>query len=257
MAGFLFEQIIFGPIHSRRLGSSLGVNLLPLDRKYCNFNCIYCECGWTPEKNRAKGFPTARQVSEFLEKKLRSMKNAQLPLDSITFAGNGEPTLHPEFAEVVTHVLRLRDQFYADSLVSVLTNALQLTNKRVAEALLKTDQPILKLDAGSNETFQRINKPRIDISLEKIVDAMLPFKNKAIIQTLFLKGNHKEQIIDNTTEKEIFSWLDHIKRIHPRKVMIYPIARATPEKNLHVVPHDRLETIARQVRALGIEAEVY
>lgn len=257
MAGFLFEEIIFGPIKSRRLGNSLGVNLLPLHVKLCNFNCIYCECGWTPKEKQAKGFPAAEQVKDFLKEKLLSMHSRQEPLDSITFAGNGEPTLHPQFAEIVNHVVGLRDQYYPESLVSVLTNALKLTDQSVVNALLKTDQPILKLDAGTNETFQRINKPRIKISLEEIVEAMLPFQNQAIIQTLFLKGDHKGNDIDNTTEAEVQPWLQHLARIRPRKVMIYPIARATPEKNLNIVPHDQLESIAERVRAMGINAEVF
>ncbi len=257
MSGFLFEQIIFGPIKSRRLGISLGVNLLPTVRKHCTFNCIYCECGWTRTHEVEKGFPPAGQIREALEEKLAGMKKKNSLLDSITFAGNGEPTLHPEFDQVVDITIELRDKYYPDAVVSVLTNASKASEPSVMQALLKTDQPILKLDAGTDETFQLINNPRIKVSLPQIVSSLEAFKGKAIIQTLFVKGIHKGIAIDNSTDEEVDAWLQHLNRIQPRLVMIYPIARSTPEETLEKVPFDRLMEIARKVEALGFEAEVY
>ncbi|MFW5725793.1 MAG: radical SAM protein, partial [Bacteroidota bacterium] len=252
-----FEQIIFGPVKSRRLGISLGVNLLPTAHKHCSFNCVYCECGWTKTHQVKEGFPAADQIGKALEEKLASMKKKDALLDSITFAGNGEPTLHPQFPEVVDIVTKLRTQYYPDALVSVLTNSTMATIPKVALALLKTDRPILKLDAGTEETFKRINKPLVKVSLEEIVEALERFSGKGIIQTLFVKGSHKGQTIDNTTEEEVNAWLEHLKRIRPVMVMIYPIARSTPEENLEVVPFETLNDIASRVEALGIATEVY
>ncbi|TVQ10600.1 MAG: radical SAM protein [Bacteroidetes bacterium] len=257
MSGFLFEQIIFGPIKSRRLGISLGVNLLPTVRKHCTFNCIYCECGWTQTHEIEKGFPVATQIKEALEEKLAGMKKKNALLDSITFAGNGEPTIHPEFPQIVDFTIELRDKYYPDAMVSVLTNASKASDPSIAMALLKTDQPILKLDAGRDETFQTINNPGIDVSLGQILSSLEAFKGKAIIQTLFVKGIHKGRVIDNSTDEEVDAWLEHLKKIEPRLVMIYPIARSTPEETLEKVPFERLMEIARKVEALGFEAEVY
>lgn len=257
MSGFLFEQIIFGPIRSRRLGISLGINLLPTVRKHCTFNCIYCECGWTLTKDVDEGFPVSAQIKQALEEKLKSMKSKEALLDSITFAGNGEPTLHPHFAQIIDDTIELRDTYYPQAKVSVLTNSSRASNPTIAEALLKTDQPILKLDAGTEETFNRINKPLMKTSLEDIVGSLEAFQGKAVIQTLFVKGTHKGEIIDNTTDEEVEAWLGHLKRIKPRLVMIYPIARSTPEENLEVVPFEKLNEIAGRVGALGIETEVY
>jgi wyosine [tRNA(Phe)-imidazoG37] synthetase (radical SAM superfamily) len=257
MSGFLFEQIIFGPVRSRRLGISLGINLLPTVRKHCSFNCVYCECGWTLTREVEEGFPTSDDIRHALEQKLIQMKSRNALLDSITFAGNGEPTLHPHFAQIVDDTVLLRDKYYPNANVSVLTNASRLSNAAIAAALMKTDQPILKLDAGTQSTFDLINKPLIPISLHKIVEALQLFGEKAIIQTLFVKGIHEGTVIDNTTEAEVEAWLGHLAAIRPRMVMIYPIARATPEEDLDVVPDAILQAIAQKVEALGIATEVY
>jgi wyosine [tRNA(Phe)-imidazoG37] synthetase (radical SAM superfamily) len=257
MSGFLFEQIIFGPIRSRRLGISLGVNLLPTARKHCTFNCLYCECGWTQTHLIEEGFPDADQIREALENKLQSMVGKQALLDSITFAGNGEPTIHPQFAQIVDDVVFLRNRYYPEAKVSVLTNASTTADPLIVQALLKTDQPILKLDAGTEETFRRINNPCINISLRKIIESMAPLKGKAIIQTLFVTGTHGGKPIDNTSNEEIDAWLKHLQFIQPSLVMIYPIVRSTPEENLQVVPFDTLNAIAAKVEALGFTAQVY
>lgn len=257
MSGFLFEQVIFGPIKSRRLGISLGVNLLPTIRKHCSFDCIYCECGWTKTHEPDKGFPAAAEIYEALENKLKDMQAKKAMLDSITFAGNGEPTIHPQFARIVGDVVALRNLYFPDALVSVLTNASKAGDPVIMEALLKTDRPILKLDAGSEETFRKINKPHTNISLKEIVGILEKFRDKAIVQTLFVKGTHNGQIIDNTTKHEVEAWLQHIERIRPRSVMIYPIARCTPEESLEKIPFEVLQEIAAKVEQKGIEAEVY
>jgi wyosine [tRNA(Phe)-imidazoG37] synthetase (radical SAM superfamily) len=257
MSGFLFEQIIFGPVRSRRLGISLGVNLLPAMQKHCTFNCIYCECGWTDTNVVAEGFPVAEQIKSALEEKLSVMQRKGALLDSITFAGNGEPTLHPHFAQVIDDTIALRNKYYPEAAVSVLTNASFASDPDIASALLKTDKPILKLDAGTEETFRRINQQLTHTSLAEIVEAIAQFQNKAIIQTLFVQGTHNGMVIDNTTPEELEAWLKHLQRIKPRLVMIYPIARGTPEENLTAVPFEKLSEIARRVEELGFEAEVY
>ncbi len=257
MSTFLFEQIIFGPVKSRRLGISLGINLLPTNRKHCTFNCIYCECGWTQTHEAEEGFPQAHEIKFALENKLVALHSRNALLDSITFAGNGEPTVHPQFAQIVDHAVDLRNQYFPQSKVSVLTNAAKAHLPAIRSALLKTDQPIMKLDAGSQKTFEKINNTRIAVSLRQIVETLESFGNDCIVQTLFVKGIHNGQFIDNSTDEEVGLWLGHIARIKPRLVMIYPIARNTPAEHLQVVPFEVLNHIAEKVFKLGIEAEVF
>ncbi len=256
--GFLFEQIIFGPIKSRRLGISLGVNLLPLNSKHCSFNCLYCECGWTkPEKEACTVYPTREEIREALEKKLEAMKVRKAMLDTITFAGNGEPTLHSDFDGIIDDTIALRDKYYPSARIAVLSNGSMAGKEEVAEALKKVDQNILKLDAGTDETFQKINNPRIRISLDEILKNLEKFKGNLIIQALFVRGTYKGVDFDNTTDKEVNAWLQHLKKLQPSLVMIYPIARATPAEGVQKVPMETLEEIAEKVEALGVKTEVY
>ncbi len=257
MSGFLFEQIIFGPVKSRRLGISLGVNLLPVDKKHCTFNCLYCECGWTQPQNHCVGFPERKEIKKALEEKLRDMQKKKALLDSITFAGNGEPTIHPDFAKITDDTIALRNMYFPQCKISVLTNSTMATLPAIKRALLKIEQPILKLDAGTEETFRILNNPIIDTSLTKIVKALEDFKGKAIIQTLFVKGTYKGIAIDNTSVKEVNAWLQHLKRLKPKLVMIYPIARETPLENLEKIPWEKLNEIAQKVENYGIATEVY
>lgn len=257
MSGFLFEQIIFGPIKSRRLGISLGINLLPTHKKHCTFNCVYCECGWTPPADPIVTFPTRKEIKVALKAKLASMKEKDALLDSITYAGNGEPTIHPHFAGIIDDTIELRDQYYPDAKISVLTNASKLSYPGVAEALMKIEQPILKLDAGTQETFEALNKPRINITLKDILENLRMFKGKAIIQTLFVKGTFDGKRIDNTTEEEVEAWLALIEKLQPSLVMIYPIARATPVDTLEKINQEDLSSIADRVEKLGISTEVF
>lgn len=258
MSGFLFEQIIFGPIRSRRLGISLGINLLPLNKKVCTFNCIYCECGWTPEgAEQETGFPSKEDVVRYLEEKLSSMKEKKAMLTTITFAGNGEPTLHPDFAAIVDNTILLRNKYYPFANIAVLSNASTAGKESVSTALRKIDQSILKLDAGTEESFRQINQPRTRISLKQVLNNLKQFQGKLIIQTLFVRGLVNGKTFDNTTEEEVSQWLQHLKWLKPEVVMIYPIARATPAAGLEKIPQEELMQIAARVEKLGIITEVY
>lgn len=257
MNGFLFEQIVFGPIRSRRLGISLGINLLPQNKKWCTFNCLYCECGWTLPKNTGQAFPEREEVKKEIELRLAAMQAKNAMLDAITFAGNGEPTLHPAFAEIIDDTISLRNKYYPASRIAVLSNASKAGEPKVAGALNKIEQNILKLDAGTEETFRKINNPKSGITLAEILENLQLFKGQMIIQTLFVKGSHQGVEFDNTTDVELEAWLGHIERLQPRLVMIYPIARATPTEDVEKISPDKLLQIAGRVEALGIATEVY
>lgn len=252
----LFETLIFGPVKSRRFGVSLGVNLLPENIKVCTFDCIYCECGWTDLAN-SKRLVSPAIVAQRLEEVLSTRVAEKKPLDSITFSGNGEPTLHPDFATIVELTMALRDKYYPNVVITVLSNATQLHRPEVDSALRKVENNILKLDGGRLATITTINQPKIAYNLDEIVERMASFKENLVIQTLFLRGEINGKVVDNTTKEEVDAWLSLLQKIAPKKVMIYPIDRATPAEHLYVVPKEELEAIAVRVRALGIEAETY
>lgn len=258
MAGFLFDRVVFGPVHSRRLGVSLGVNLLPTGYKYCTFNCIYCECGWTKINGIDKiEFPPAIVVRQYIEKKLGEMQeNNSLP-ETISFAGNGEPTLHPEFSDIIDYTIILRNKFSPNSKIAVLSNSTMLHLPEVVIALKKIELNLLKLDAGTEVTFKLLNNPQVDISLNDIIHNLKLFNSKLIIQTLFVRGDYNGNLIDNTTDEEVKLWLEHLKEIKPERVMIYPIARGTPVQGLEKIRLKELETIAEKVRNIGLKPEVY
>ena len=255
---FLFHDVIFGPLRSRRLGLSLGINLLPLHGKYCSFNCIYCECGWTPPADREIGeLPSRELVASFLEQKLKELSADDYLPDAITYAGNGEPTLHPEFSGIVDDTIRLRNEFSPASKVTVLSNASRIHDTSVFEALLKLDNNILKLDAGREETFRILNNPVEAFDFGRMILGLEKFKGRLIIQTMFLKGLVHGKPVDNTTNEEVEEWIKLLKKIKPASVMIYPIARATPARELEKVSRPEMERIALKVRAAGIEAKVF
>ena len=250
----LFTDIIYGPIRSRRLGISLGVNLLPLHSKLCNFDCIYCECGWNADNRTEKPcFNKREDIRTALESALSKMQSeGELP-DVITFAGNGEPTIHPEFEGIIDDTIALRDKFAPQAKVSVLSNATQLHREGVIRALRKVDNPILKLDSAIDTTAHLINKPCGNYSVERIIEQLSTFGKEFVLQTMFLRGEHNGEIIDNTTESEIMAWLAVVDHLRPRSVMVYSIDRATPCKTLEKVERDELDKIAERVRTLGIE----
>lgn len=256
MATALFDRVIFGPVHSRRLGLSLGVNLLPLDNKLCSFNCIYCECGWNPERPLRPRFNAREEVARALRTKLQQMAEAGTPPDVITFAGNGEPTLHPDFEAIIDDTLALRDELCPGTKISVLSNATAIGRESVRRALLRVDNNILKLDSVLDETVQLIDQPRGDYSVAKTVDRMKAFGGRLIIQTLFLRGRYEGRRVDNTTEEEVSAWLERLREIGPRSVMIYSIDRDTPAQGLEKVPVEELQRIAARVEALGIPCSV-
>ena len=307
----------------------MGVNLLPLNKKACTFNCLYCECGWTGETGGTKGlrdeeteglrdegtfgtagpglsgaegereggrergtegrreglksqrsvlsaargaecdevgdktmgevsgFPGREEVRAELERKLVAMAARNDMITNITFAGNGEPTLHPDFPGIIDDAVALRDKYFPSAGIAVLSNASLVNRQEIVNALLKVDQNILKLDAGTEETFQRINNPRIKITLRQIIENLTRFEGKLIIQSLFVKGTYHNVAFDNTTNGEVTAWLGNLDKIRPQCVMIYPIARETPIEDAEKISMETLQEIAQRVEALGIQTEVY
>lgn len=254
----LFENIVVGPIHSRRLGTSLGVNVLPTQKKYCSFNCIYCECGWNEIDTRVKvGFNSRKDIYSALKKYFTTTDKEEIKkIDSITFSGNGEPTLHPEILGIVEDVIALRDEYCKQAKTTILTNSTQIIRDDVFKALNLIDTPLLKLDAGTEEMYNRINKS-VNIPFAQIKESLIRFGHKAIIQTMLLKGEDEGKVIDNTTEEEFNAWLSIVKQVMPREVMLYTIDRATPDKNLIKLSLSELEPYANKVRSLGIETKTY
>lgn len=258
MGTILFEKIIFGPVKSRRLGVSLGINLLPGRKKVCNFNCIYCECGWSPSVEIEGGFlPRQEEIYEALASRLQEMKVKNQKPDVITFAGNGEPTLHPDFSGIIDDSIKLRNRFFPEAKIAVLSNSTTITNPSVKDALLKIDMNILKLDSAFNATVRTHNQPRVNVNVDELIENLKKFDGKLIIQTLFLRGWHNGKIIDNTTPEEVNAWLEALERIRPAEVMIYTISRDTPEGNLlKKVTVEELKHIASRVEKLGIQTQV-
>ena len=255
---FLKEDLVFGPIHSRRLGNSLGVNLLPKVGKICTFNCVYCECGWNPEHRDEKArLATPQEYEQTLENALKSLVGTAKEPDSITFSGNGEPTLHPNFPEIIDITIKLRDKYVPKAVISVLTNGTNIHKEMIFKALQKVDNNICKLDGGTIDVIKKINMPNVNIDLERYIKDLQRFDGQVIIQTLFLRGEHNGVRIDNTTDEEINLWLGHLQKIKPRKTMIYVIDRETPEKNLEKLSSDEMSKIADKVKALGFNVEFY
>jgi wyosine [tRNA(Phe)-imidazoG37] synthetase (radical SAM superfamily) len=258
MSTFLFDEIIFGPVKSRRLGVSLGINLLPTRKKICNFNCIYCECGWTQDINKAVShLPDRKEVFHALDQKLSSLKKEGKIPDVITYAGNGEPTLHPEFPGIIDDSILLRDKYFQKTKIAVLSNSTTISDPLIKAALLKVDMNILKLDSAFDSTIKKHNQPRLKIKAEDIISNLIGFNGKVILQTLFLRGTYDGQEIDNTTPEEINAWLNAIGRIKPSEVMIYTISRDIPEgASLMKVPVKELNEIASKVESMGIRTQV-
>ncbi len=257
MGTFLFDKIIFGPVQSRRLGVSLGVNLLPVNKKICTFNCIYCECGFNGEQsNISTQMPTREEVKNQLKKVLQQMqKKGQAP-NVITFAGNGEPTIHKDFEGIIDDTCELRDKYFPDARIAVLSNATLIYKAPVFNALKKVEDNILKLDSGLEETIKLLDQPNAGFSIDNLVNNLIRFEGNLIIQTMFVRGYYNNQHIDNTTEKDINAWLKLIQNISPKSVMIYTIERDTPIDGLTKVPIDELKLIANKVEEIGIPTQV-
>jgi wyosine [tRNA(Phe)-imidazoG37] synthetase (radical SAM superfamily) len=253
---FLFDKIVFGPVKSRRLGISLGINLLPTNRKLCNFDCVYCECGLNITNDIKSKLPAREEVSDALKKKLQEMQAGnQLP-DVITYAGNGEPTIHPQFDLIIEDTIQIRNQFCPNAKISVLSNATMLHSSKVVNALKKVDQNILKLDSGLNSSIVQINRPSKFVGTQNLIDQLKQFEGNLIIQTLFTRGTINNTYIDNTTPENIDLWCKAIISIRPQKVMIYTIDRDTPFEGLKKVSLQELQTIAKKINELGIDTQV-
>lgn len=256
MSTIIFPSPIFGPVHSRRLGVSLGINLLPEDGKWCSFDCVYCECGLNAQRKARKPLPTREEVAQALEAKLQEMQAQGPKPDVFTFAGNGEPTMHPQFPEIMADTLALRDRYCPEAHISVLSNATQLGRPRVVEALLRADNAILKLDTVDEAYIRLVDRPQGNYRVDQLVEQLAALGGRIILQSMFLTGTLEGHDVDNTTPRYVEPWLRAVERIAPRQVMIYTIDRETPVGTLRKAPPHQLDEIARQVRRLGIPCSV-
>lgn len=254
----LFHSIIFGPIHSRRLGTSLGVNLMPADGKVCTFDCLYCEAGFNAQGAGKTGIPPRAEVAGQLEEKLRDMHEKGETLDVITFSGNGEPTLHPEFLGVIDDTIRLRDKYFPEAKVSVLSNSTRIFDPEVAAALKRLDNNILKLDSAVESTMRLIDRPtEKNFTVAKVVEGLKQFEGQGIIQTMLLRGEYEGHEIDNTTPEELEALARAYEEIKPREVMIYSIDRSTPAEHLQAVSHEEQARIADWLRSRGVPVQSF
>ncbi len=253
MSTVIYPSPIFGPVHSRRLGLSLGINLMPADGKVCTFDCIYCECGFNADHKPKKRRPTREEVAAALEERLKAMKaEGRLP-DVLTFAGNGEPTAHPHFAEIIDDTISLRDTYCPNAKVSVLSNSTFAHLPNVHAALERVDNNILKLDTVDPAYINKVNRPTgIRYDVEKIIETLRSFNGHVIVQTMFMRGKMGDEDVDNTSENYVAPWLETVKRIKPQAVMIYTIDRETPDHDLLKASPEVLDAIRDRVLALGI-----
>lgn len=255
MSTIIYPSPIFGPIRSRRLGISLGINLLPGDGKVCTFDCIYCECGFNAERRPKQKLPTRQEVANALEMKLEQMQAEGTAPDVFTFAGNGEPTAHPDFAAIIDDTLSLRDRYFPNAKVSVLTNATRINRADVFEALKRIDNNIVKLDTVDMGYITRVDRPVGSYDIEELIACMRAFEGRCVVQTMFMKGEDAQGIsVDNTTPEYVDPWLDAVEHIAPREVMIYTIDRETPSHNLKKATPEELDSIVAQLQARGIKA---
>ncbi len=252
----IYPSPIFGPVHSRRLGVSLGINLMPGDGKICSFDCIYCECGFNKDFKPKVARPTREEVRQALEAKLKDMQQNGPAPDVLTFAGNGEPTLHPDFAGIISDTLQLRDHYFPKAKVSVLSNSTMIHKPEVFEALRRIDNNILKLDTVDEAYIQALDQPAKGYDVQRIIQHMKAFEGRCIIQTMFLKGSYNGKDMDNTSDSYVLPWLETVKEIAPHQVMIYTIDRETPTQGLQKATHEELDRIAAMVEAAGISCSV-
>ena len=252
MSTIIYPSPIFGPVHSRRLGISLGINLLPADGKVCSFDCIYCECGFNKDHRPTLPLPEREEVAQKLEAKLQEMQaEGQLP-DVLTFAGYGEPTSHPHFAEIIDDTIRLRDQYCPKAKVCVLSNSTFIHRQQVHDALMRVDDNILKLDTVSSDYINKVDRPNGTYDVKTIIERMKAFNGHIIIQTMFMRGTYNGESVDNTGEAFVAPWLDIVKAIRPQQVMVYTIDRETPAQGLEKATREQLDAIRDRVIAAGI-----
>ena len=252
MSTIIYPSPIFGPVHSRRLGISLGINLLPADGKVCSFDCIYCECGFNEDHRPSLPLPTREDVQLKLEQKLQQMAiDGQLP-DVLTFAGNGEPTCHPHFAEIIDDTILLRNQYCPKARICVLSNATFIHRPQVFDALMKVDDNILKLDTIDPIYINKVDHPNGTYDVQNVINRMKLFNGHIIIQTMFMRGECDGESVDNTDEEYVGPWLEVVKGIQPQKVMIYTIDRETPTQGLLKATPEQLDSIRDRVIAAGI-----
>lgn len=256
MHTFLFKYLVFGPISSRRLGRSLGLNILPKEHKLCNFDCVYCECGEDHEKHQNVKFPTVEDIIEELLLKCQMLNDRGIEIDTISFAGNGEPTLHPDFEEIMYSVKTVRDLLLPKAKIAVLNNATLLHKRQVKNALDIADYSICKLDAGDEKSFHLINRPLGNLSYQKVKENLMNYGNKLIIQSLFFKGKNENEVLGNFNDEEIEKYLKEVARIKPESVMLYSLDRTTAIPDLEAVSIPQLKTIAQRLNQLGITATV-
>jgi len=246
------EEIVFGPIHSRRLGSSLGINVLPEKGKLCNFDCIYCECGWNSDGRGDTRIPTVSELYEALEHKLSACSEQGIGIDSITFSGDGEPTLNPDFPAMIDATLELRDRYYPGALVSVLSNATMVHRDAIFEALRKVDNPILKIDAPTTELARIINRPAPGYRVEEVLEALKRFEGDFVLQTMFLRCPG----FDSSSPEVLSGWMDIVRTLRPREVMVYTIDRATPMSGLVKFSPEEMRALVRPLTEEGFKVQI-
>lgn len=256
MSTILYSSPIFGPIHSRRLGISLGINLMPADGKICSFDCIYCECGYNKGQEAHNRRPSRELVARCLEERLIKMKEEGALPDVITFAGNGEPTAHPKFDLIIDDTIRLRNKYCPMAKVSVLTNSTLAHLPKVHSALSRVDNNIMKLDTVSEDYIRRVDQPIGRYDVNKMVETIASFDGQAIVQTMFMSGTHLGKDVDNTTNEYVLPWIEALKKIGPKQVMIYTIDRETPAHHLKKASKEVLDGIAEKVRQAGFDCQV-
>lgn len=246
------EETVFGPIKSRRLGNSLGINLLPTEGKICNFDCIYCECGWNRDGKGDTHLPSPADVHAALEKKLSDCRAAGIPIDSITFSGDGEPTLNPGFPEIIDDTLALRDRYYPQAVVSVLSNATRVGNDAVFRALRKVDNPVMKIDAPTNELAGLVNRPYAGYDVDEVVGNLMKFNGNFVLQTMFLRSRD----FDSSDSAVLGGWMDIVRRLAPREIMVYTIDRPTPEEGLGKFSEEEMRALVKPLLEEGYNIQI-
>lgn len=248
----LREDVVFGPIKSRRLGNSLGINLLPEKGKLCNFDCIYCECGWNKDGRDDNKLPTAADVKKALEAKLQAILAEGTPIDSITFSGDGEPTLNPEFPQIIDDTIELRDRYFPKAVTSVLSNATRAHIPEVFNALCKVNNPIMKIDAPSDDLVARINQPAPGYSLSRVIEALKKFNGNFVLQTMFLRSRD----FDSSSEEVLKGWMSIVRELRPREIMVYTIDRPTPEAYLTKFTPEQMKTFVQPLLDEGYNIQI-